>query len=87
MKLQGGSGVLRPAPDPPLSVDTPTAHPTSLSIGRVPGEVSRQQVAYFFPVASHSWLGAAGSRAPCLARDPAALLLWALLCLRLKGAP
>ena len=63
MKLQGGSGVLRPAPDPPLSVDPPTAYPTSLSIARVPGEVSRQQVAYFFPVASYSWLGAIGSRA------------------------
>jgi hypothetical protein len=25
----------------------------------MPGEVSRQQVACFFPVASHSWLGAA----------------------------
>ena len=37
-------------------------HPTPLSIAGVAGEVSRQRVASFFPVASHSWLGAAGSR-------------------------
>ena len=27
MKLKGASGVFRPAPDPPISVDPPTAHP------------------------------------------------------------
>jgi hypothetical protein len=47
---------------PPINVDPPRAHPTPLSITRVAGEVSRQKVAFFFPVASHSWLGAAGSR-------------------------
>src|SRR5215813_1107589 len=40
-----------------------TAYQTLLSIVGVPGEVSRQQVASFFPVASHSWSSAAGSRA------------------------
>ena len=37
-------------------------HPTLLSVAGVAGEVSRQRVACFFPVASHSWLGAAGPR-------------------------
>ena len=67
MQLQRASGVVRLAPDPPSSVDPPTAatqspglRPTPLSIAGVPGEVSRQQVASCFPVASHCWLGAAG---------------------------
>ena len=38
-------------------------HPTPLSVAGGPGEVSLQKVASFFPVASHGWLGAAGSRA------------------------
>jgi hypothetical protein len=67
MQLQRASGVVRLAPDPPSSVDPPTAatqspglRPTPLSIAGVAGEVSRQQVASCFPVASHCWLGAAG---------------------------
>ena len=36
---------------PPISVDPPTAHPTPLSVAEVPGEVSRQQVTSFLPIA------------------------------------
>jgi len=46
----GASGASQHSPDPLIGVDPPTAHPTPLSIARVPGEVSRQQVASFFPV-------------------------------------
>ncbi len=67
VQLEGASGVVRPAPDPLISVDPPTAatqspglRPTPLSIAGVAGEVSHQKVASFFPVASHCWLGAAG---------------------------
>ncbi len=48
------------AQTPPINVDPPRAHPTPFSITGVPGEVSRQRVASFFPFASHSWLGAPG---------------------------
>jgi hypothetical protein len=56
--------VWSPAPfpgHPSIRVDPPQSHPTPLSIAGVPGEVSRQRVASFFPIASHCWLGAAGS--------------------------
>src|SRR5712692_6062108 len=54
---------LSPCPrHPSISVDPPRAHPTPLSIAGVLGEVSRQRVASFFPVASHCWLGTARSR-------------------------
>jgi hypothetical protein len=63
VKLKGGSGVFRHAPDTPQATWTRRQpHPTLLSIAGVPGEVSRQQVACFFPVASHFWLDDAGSR-------------------------
>jgi hypothetical protein len=44
------------------ATQSPGLRPTPLSIAGVTGEVNRQQVASFFPVASHFWLGAAGSR-------------------------
>src|SRR5215831_15674963 len=53
---------LSPCPRLPIKVNLPRGHPTLLSIARVTGEVSRQRVAYFFPFASHCWLGAPGSR-------------------------
>ena len=40
-----------PCSRPSISVDPPTARPTLLSVAEVPGEVSRQQVASFLPVA------------------------------------
>jgi hypothetical protein len=46
---------------------------TPPSIAEVPEEVSRQQVACFFPVASHGWRGAAGSRGKEHADDAALL--------------
>ena len=36
------------------ATQSPGLRPTLLSIAGVPGEVNRQQVACFFPVASHS---------------------------------
>src|SRR6266567_7126541 len=54
---------LSPCPSPPQSAWTRRQpHLTPLSIAGVPGEVSRQKVACFFPAASHCCLGAAGSR-------------------------
>src|SRR5438876_12400211 len=42
---------LSPCPrHPSINVDPPRAHPTPLSIAGVPGEVSRQRVASFFPL-------------------------------------
>ena len=61
MNIVGQSGVVRPAPDPQATWTRRQPHPTPPSIAGVTGEVSRQQVACFFPAASHSWLGAAGS--------------------------
>jgi hypothetical protein len=43
---------------PSSNVDPPRARPIPTSIVGEPGEVNRQKVACFFPVASHSWLGA-----------------------------
>jgi hypothetical protein len=46
-------------PKTPLNQREPAASASiPTSIARVPGEVNRQKVACFFPVASHSWLGA-----------------------------
>src|SRR5438105_12062463 len=60
---------LSPCPRPPnqrrsasSATQSPGLRPTPLSIAGVPEEVSHQRVACFFPVASHSWLGAAGLR-------------------------
>ena len=54
---------LSPCPrHPPINVDPPTAASTTSQYNWSAGEVSRQRVASFFPVASHCWLGAARSR-------------------------
>jgi hypothetical protein len=63
MKSKGAPGVFRPAPDAPKQRGpASSASNTSTSIAGVAGEVSRQQVASFCPVASQCCLGAAGSR-------------------------
>ncbi len=56
MKLEGASGVFRHAPDPPISVDPPTAaapspglRPTLLSIARVPGGSQPPEGGIFLP--------------------------------------
>jgi len=66
-EVTGASGVFCSVPDPPISVDPPRVHPTPFSIWRVPAEVSRQRVASFFPVASHSWM--VGGKATTRGKD------------------
>src|SRR5581483_2339284 len=73
MKLHRRVWNLSPCPDPPSSVDPPTAHPTPLSIARAPGEVSRQRVTSFFPVLRIGG-GVPGSQGRQGARHAAALL-------------
>ncbi len=58
MKLEGASGVFHHAPDPPnqrgpadSATQSPGLRPTLLSVAEVPGEVSRQQVTSFLPIA------------------------------------